>query len=267
MTMPIHLPVCKRKMSLLREKEAIRSRLLEDRCWAAYALGDLAPDFFAQSEWFANDGALILVLRAFAYPVVFTMGTPDFVRLLLDEIGALPHIFFLARPENLPTLEERYRLEKSEEMWRMALEPAAFEFAPSAEVERLGTEDLDALEMLFADGAEVGQSPDFFAPSMLEKGVYFGVWEGEALVAAAGTHLFEPSEGVGAIGNVYTRRDRRGRGLATQVTGAVAAELVRQHLPTIVLNVNTTNFPALRVYERLGFRRYCRYFEGIAVHK
>ena len=125
--------------------------------------------------------------------------------------------------------------------------------------------DEEALRRLFADGDASGEAPDCFTPEMLRKGVYFGVWEGQSLAAAAGTHLLEPSEGVGAIGNVYTRRDRRGLGLATAVTGAVTAELMRRELSVIVLNVNNGNAAARRVYERLGFRRVCLYHEGIAV--
>lgn len=70
------------------------------------------------------------------------------------------------------------------------------------------------------------------------------------------------STGVAAIGNVYTRRDRRGRKLARQTAGAVAAELLARQIPTIVLNVNQKNVAALRVYEALGFRRYCPFWEG-----
>jgi predicted GNAT family acetyltransferase len=70
---------------------------------------------------------------------------------------------------------------------------------------------------------------------------------------------------VGAIGNVYTRRDRRGRGLASFVTGAVTAELLRLGLRTVALNVNQRNAAAIRVYEQLGFTRYCAFYEGVAV--
>src|SRR5439155_19334107 len=95
-------------------------------------------------------------------------------------------------------------------------------------------------------------------------GVFCGIREGEDLIAVAGTHLVSAAESVGAVGNIYTRRDRRGRGLATQTTAAVVAELRRLGIATIVLNVSRTNVPAVRVYERLGFRRYCDYFEGRA---
>jgi predicted GNAT family acetyltransferase len=138
---------------------------------------------------------------------------------------------------------------------------------PSGAAVRLGPGDLLALEGLYADGEAVGEGPAFFGASMLETGVYFGVWEGEALVSAAGTHLAVPTESVAAVGNVYTRRDRRGQGFGAQVTGAVAAELLGMDLRTVVLNVSQANTAAISVYERIGFRRYCPFYEGLAVRE
>jgi len=90
------------------------------------------------------------------------------------------------------------------------------------------------------------------------------VREGAGLVAVAGTHVFAPPEGVAGLRNIYTRRDRRGHGLGGRVTAAVVSELLRRNVSTIVLNVNEANAPAIRVYEKLGFRPYCPYFEMIA---
>jgi len=83
----------------------------------------------------------------------------------------------------------------------------------------------------------------------------------------AGTHLVAPEEGVAAIGNVYTRPECRGRGLATRLTGAVAAELVRRGIPLVALNVCPENLPAMRAYRRLGFFKYCEFVEGLAVRR
>jgi ribosomal protein S18 acetylase RimI-like enzyme len=81
-------------------------------------------------------------------------------------------------------------------------------------------------------------------------------------VAVAGSHVFSPALGVCAIGNVYTRRDRRRRGLGARVTSAVVQHAIDREIPTIVLNVSQENDGARRVYESLGFRCYCEFFEG-----
>ena len=69
-------------------------------------------------------------------------------------------------------------------------------------------------------------------------------------------------EGAAAIGNVYVRRDRRGRGLGRVVTAAVLTGLAG--IETIGLNVRADNSAALRVYESLGFARHCEFYEGLA---
>jgi len=38
-------------------------------------------------------------------------------------------------------------------------------------------------------------------------------------------------------------------------------------LPSIALNVRENNAAAIRVYERLGFQRYCGYVEAMAIKR
>jgi GNAT superfamily N-acetyltransferase len=251
-------------MPRLTEPALIRARLEVDRPWAAYALTDLAPGFFEASEWHAGQEAgLLLLYRAFETPVLVTVGVPQTIDPLLDEIRDERRLYLSVRPEIMPLISARYTVEDQKAMWRMVLEPD-WAPAPGGDAMRLGPADLPALQALYADGLPAGQAPDFFYASMLEEGVFFGVREGQALVAAAGTHSCAWAESVGTVGNVYTRRDRRGRGLAGLATSAVAAELRRRGVRTIVLNVAQANAAAIRTYERLGFRRYCPFFEGLA---
>ena len=134
---------------------------------------------------------------------------------------------------------------------------------PSAVTSRLNASDVSALQDLYADGDSSGESPDFFFPSMVAEGVFHGMYENTALVAAAGTHLLAREEGVAAIGNVYTRQDRRGRGLGRLVTSAVLGELAG--VETIGLNVRADNHAALHLYESLGFARHCEFYEALAM--
>ena len=249
-------------MPKLGDRAAIRRILETDRPWAAYALGDLSPGFFSDCEWNGADPpspALVLLYRGFETPVLFAMGAPE------RECAAYPKVILSIRPEMLPVLEERYQITRRVPMWRMLLDPRRFTPAQGGGGVRLGPTDLPALERLYADGQAAGEAPDAFAPAMLESGVFFGARAASGeLVSAAGTHLVVPAEGVAAIGNVYTRRDHRGRGLATGVTGAVAAALLAAGLRTVVLNVAQANAAAVRAYEKVGFERYCAHVEGMA---
>jgi ribosomal protein S18 acetylase RimI-like enzyme len=145
-------------------------------------------------------------------------------------------------------------------MLRMAWQGRALDIDPRAV--RLTDADAGALVRLYQDGESTGESPDFFYPAMLASGTFFGIFDGGDIVAAAGTHLVAPDEGAAAIGNVYTRRDRRGRGYGRIVTSAVLAEL--REIETIGLNVKAGNLPAIRLYESLGFSRHCDFFEALA---
>jgi GNAT superfamily N-acetyltransferase len=245
----------------------IRKLLETDRAWAAYALGDLAPDFFEHCLWFrppGASGALAMLYRAFTPAVLFAQGDPAAIATILDEFSAEPRIYLHVRPDMLPVLETRYDVIELRRMSRMVLQCDRYRSMSTSDVVRLSSAHESAVKQLFDDGASSGENPDFFHPSMLDAGVFYGLWEAAELVAVAGTHLVVPSEDVAAIGNVYTRRDRRGRGMAARVTGAVVDELLRLSIGTIVLNVNQLNKPAIRVYERLGFTRHCDYYEGLA---
>jgi ribosomal protein S18 acetylase RimI-like enzyme len=222
---------------------------------------------FPECQWYAaaDDHAVVLLFAAHGTPVLLPVGDPEHVAPLLDEVEAA-QAYLSLRPGILPLIEARWRLEEIAPMWRMVLNPA-LQSDPTAQCQRLDMSDVEALGRLYDDGRETGEVPDFFRLSMVREGVFFGVFEGADLVAAAGTHLAVPAEGVGAVGNVYTRRDRRGRGLATATTAAVAAELLRMGVRTVALNVSRDNPAAIRAYERAGFRIHCPFYEGFAARQ
>ena len=257
-------------MPRLTDRSAVRALLETDRTWSVYPLADLAPGYFEKCDWFGTTGTkpgIILLYRGFTSPIFFALGEPDVVQRLLDEIDEEPRIYLHVPPNILPLLRKRYDIQDEKTMWRMLLQVNHFQPGPIGSVIRLGLSDLPEVEQLYADGKPAGKAPHFFFPEMLHEGVFFGVREGTQLIATAGTHLVAPGESVAAIGNIYTRRDCRGRGLASQATSAVVRELLRQGLRTIALNVHEDNAAAIRVYKRLGFFRYCEFIEALAVNQ
>ena len=99
-------------------------------------------------------------------------------------------------------------------------------------------------------------------PIIKNKLFFFGVYEGGHLVAAAGTHLLSREEGAAAIGNIYVRRDRRGRGIGRIVTAGVMRELAG--VETVGLNVRADNAATIQLYESLGFVEHCLFYEAMA---
>jgi GNAT superfamily N-acetyltransferase len=254
-------------MPLLSDPIAIRAILNREPAWAAYALGDLAPGLADLCEWHVSDDpdpALLLLYRGFDPPIAIAMGDPHRLRELFREL-APTRIWLNLKREALAAIEGVYRPVETMTVERMVLRPGAFHVTTDEEVEPVGERDFEAINKLYETGYRRQDGPTHFHPSMLRQGTFRGLWENGDLISVAGTHLYAPEFGVCAIGNVYTRADRRGRGLAARVTSVVVADSLRAGVGTIVLNVGTENRTARRVYERLGFERYCDYLEGDAV--
>lgn len=240
----------------LTDKDEIRRRLRRDPGWSVYALGDLAAPMFPKTSWFEPD--LTLVLRDYGTAILFAMG-PASVREALQAVDGAVHL--QVQRDALDEVRRHADVADTRLMWRMIWTRRALP-APGATATRLGASDVAALQDLYADGQASGESPDFFFPSMVTDGVFHGIYEGPALVAVAGTHLVAREEGAAAIGSVYTRRDRRGRGLGRLVMNAVLGKLA--DIETIGLNVRADNEAALHLYESLGFARHCEFYEGVA---
>jgi RimJ/RimL family protein N-acetyltransferase len=258
-------------MPRLTDLSTVRALLDRDREWSAYALGDLGPELVAHCDWHAPADvraapALVLLYRGFTPPIAFAMGAARDVRPLLDELRA-PTISLHMQPAAVDAMAGIYTPTTTLAMHRMTLRPGAFTPVPHDDAQAVDESDLSAIAALYGDGHQRGEGPSFFYPAMLGQRTFRGICEDGALIAIAGTHLYSREIGVCAIGNVYTRSDRRGRGLAARVTSAVAAHALAEGVSTIVLNVSHTNTVARRVYERLGFVVYCEFFEGEAIRQ
>jgi GNAT superfamily N-acetyltransferase len=115
-----------------------------------------------------------------------------------------------------------------------------------SEATPLGASDVPEMLELVAQ-----TEPGPFLTRTIELGDYLGIRCEGALVAMAGErfHL----DGWTEISAVCTAPDHRGRGLASQLIGALIAgiELRSQR---VFLHVLSTNTGAIRLYEELGFR-------------
>ena len=242
-------------MPTLTDKNRIRAILHSDPRWCVYALGDLSARMFAKCQWFTPD--LTLLLHDYGTSILFAHGTGS-IREALERVTWPVHL--QVQPDALDEVARHANVTGVKAMIRMAW--AGGSTRVSDRVVRLTAGDVPAIARLYADGESTGESPDFFYASMVTDGVFFGVSKGDQLLAAAGTHLVSREEGAAAIGNVYVRRDRRGRGLGRAVTAAVLHELAG--ITTVGLNVQADNHAAIRVYESLGFVRHCDFHEALA---
>jgi GNAT superfamily N-acetyltransferase len=254
-------------MPLTTDLQRIRTALDRDRTWSAYAIGDLDPERLPHCSWYAPAAdldTLVLLYRGFMPPILFATGNPALLSPVFAELDA-PTVSLHLLPEAVDALPPAYTATDTKPMWRMTLGAPSFRpVAADDDVAALDLSHAAAVAALFADAHESGEEPPFYKPEMLADGSFRGIWEGANLVVVAGAHLFSPALGVCTIGNVYTRRDRRRRGLAARATRAVVRHALAASISTIVLNVSQTNDAARRVYEQLGFRIHCAFVEGEA---
>jgi ribosomal protein S18 acetylase RimI-like enzyme len=255
------------RVAELRDEAAILPVLLQDRRWAAYAIGDLEPEHRPHARFVGRlhagtADALVLIYAPPAFTSLVPCGDEEGIWAILAEAADLPaEALFLIRRRDLAALEARYHVEQRWTMLRMAVEPRALREtrAVEAEVRWLSDADLPALETLYAIWPD-----SVFNRTMFVSGMYYGAFRDGELVAAAGTHAISIRHGIAVIGNVYTHPAHRGAGLATAVTGAVTRALGVSGVRDVVLNVREDNRAAISTYARLGFVLHEPFWEGRA---
>ncbi len=246
--------------------EVAREFLERDRLLAAYALADLDPENEERPRWHVARRedevvAIALIAEALPYRPCFATGEVEALALLFREALREPRIVVATPPSGRIAVEAGYRYERCDRMRRMAADVARFRPRVTHRVARLDAEHLEDMIGLYGHASRT-----YFTPRRIRREIYCGVYAGDTLVSAAGTHVKSRASGIAVVGNVLTRVGYRGRGMATSCTSAVTEAALEQHRD-VVLNVREDNVPAIAVYERLGFDLYAPFVEGPAVRR
>lgn len=117
--------------------------------------------------------------------------------------------------------------------------------AQAARMRKLVAADVPAMEALVAL-----TKPGPFGPRSIEFGDFFGIEDGGALVAMAGTRL--RPEGATEISAVCTHPDHQGHGFGRALVAHVG-RIIQARGETAFLHVKTDNDFAVRAYRALGF--------------
>ncbi|MBO4160216.1 GNAT family N-acetyltransferase [Micromonospora antibiotica] len=243
------------------DRAVLAGLLRHDPVLHAYQLGDLDDFFWPYTSWFRRGEQVALLYHGAAQPVLLLFAAePDrpAAAALLDELApVLPaRLYAHLSPGLEQVLAGRYVITPAGAHLRMALTDPARLAGVAASGEVLTGADLPALRALYADA----YPGNWFDPRMLDTGHYLGVRAGGELVAVAGVHVWSPTYRVAAVGNVTTRPQARGRGLAQAVVAALCARL-RDSVDHVTLNVRADNTTAVRLYGRLGFTTVARFGE------
>jgi ribosomal protein S18 acetylase RimI-like enzyme len=243
-----------------------RAFLERDRVMAAYALADIdQPELEATRWWVARrDGevhATVVIVQGLPFRPCFALGAGDALAAIFREAIHEPRILLATPPRCRPAIETAYRFERVDRMKRMAVDLHSFRPRIAHRVTRLGGADLDAVIDLYGHASRT-----YFTAERMRREIYFGIYQGETLVSAAGTHVRSRESSIAAVGNVLTRIAYRGRGMATSCTAAVTEAALEEHRD-VVLNVRDDNAPAIAVYQRLGYKTHADFLEGPAVRR
>ena len=249
----------------LREREQIRRILEGRRPYAAYALGQLEPLLFRQTDWWLSSSAanqgLMLHSRGGLGNATFAMGEAGALDALMSVHPGPRHTFLTCEPHHLETMLRHFDLDQRQTMIRMQVTTASFR-PIDGPVRRLTGADVRSINRLYrSEGV-----PSFYSSRQIEDAVYFGVERDGELIAVAGTHVISQASAIAVVGNVYTHPRYRGQRFAQCTTAAVTEQLLR-FCRDVVLSVDPTNVPAVRAYERLGYTEAARLIEGAATRR
>ena len=244
----------------------VRAFFEHDRILAAYALADLDPENIDQSRWWIarRDGTIVaaaLLVEVLPFRPCFAMGETESLTELFRNGLSEARLILATPPNGRQAIEASYRFERIDVMNRMWVKAEAFQSRVNQTVTRLGPDELDDVIDLYGSS-----SRSYFTPARLAREIYFGVYSGRQLVAAAGTHVRSRGADIAAVGNVLTRIAYRNRGMATSVTSAVTEAAFQEH-KDVVLNVRQDNTTAVSVYRRLGYEVHAPFVEGPAVRR
>jgi predicted GNAT family acetyltransferase len=106
--------------------------------------------------------------------------------------------------------------------------------------------------------------PGPFSRNTIAFGNYVGIFDGGRLIAMGGERLQVP--GHTEVSAICTHPGFQGRQLATQILFHVSQGILARG-ETPFLHTKTDNVPALRVYEKLGYRTSRNIFFAIIAHR
>jgi len=266
----------------LTDPEKIRLLLDRQPAYAAYALAHLEPRLFPRSYWWravplaaagsgqtaarrgspAPDGgeALVMHARTGLGPSLVALGATQALEAILRLHPGPFYTFATFQVEHAPVVRRHFALSRRGVSLRMSVSRETFRPVDGA-ARRLRGRDLGDV-----DDLQRSEGFGFHSAAALDDGVYYGVYDTGRLVAMAGTHVVAPEVGVAIVGNVVTHPRYRRRGYGAVATSAVTAALL-ETCPFVLLTVEERNEPALRVYQRLGYREECRLIESGARRK
>lgn len=238
------------------EKNEILAILRKDAAKHALVLQNLTSWPEASKFYFTKKAEVLSYVHFSGHPAhregsatLVLDGDPAEVEVLLSEIRPQAPFAVRESPAFLEAAvrayfpEAKFKLEHRMDVCRKTFQPRHGDGA-----RQLEERDLPALCAFM--GAPAQAAPRFIG-WLKGARLFYGIEEGGALRAIGSSMVCLPE--IFNIVSIETHKDHRGKGHATELTSALVAKCL-ELTNDVCLTVFADNQPALRVYEKLGFR-------------
>lgn len=248
------------------DRTALFQHFQKDPVLYSYLIGDLDDFYFPLCSWPAIENVngdiedVILLYNNPRFVCVQAFGQTDrFERLLAETLPKFPDRFYCHYLKAYRKLfGHAFNETPLSTHLKMKLDTFERQHGEDGNIRRLSFADMDALFDLY----EIAYPDRYFDERLLATGKFFGITKDAKIIAAAGVHVYSETYDIAVLGSIATHPDYRGRGLATKVTSRLIQEL-QKSVGLITLNVQHSNAPAIRCYEKLGFIKHCEYEEAL----
>jgi len=194
----------------------------------------------------------ILIYKALDFPSV-VLECEDIIAEKLMEYAPEDRFIMHVPPNLLPIIEGKFPKAKHYvEDW-MLVKKGQANFFKSELVRRLSSRD-DASKLVILLSSRENRPRGTVKKYMdwISRTPIYGVSIDDELVSYAGSFLQLPQ--VWMIGGVYTHPNHRNIGYATLGTSRITEEALK-HSEAAALFVRSDNYPAIRVYEKIGYKK------------
>ena len=221
---------------------------------------DMRKDRASTKIWLApnNQDRIDGMMMIYGDRIVQMRGSIDAGKHLLGKLG-LEKVRIQAPMEHEPLILSKYRnIKKASEIILMTLPKGEEKLQAKHAAVRLSAGDAGEVADLMRRASPDwwGETTEERVAKRIEERLWLGVRVDGKLVSFAGATV----EALGSnIAPVVTREGYRNRGYATSVVSALVEQVLLKS-GLLLIHVESENRPAMRVYTKVGFKPYKRYF-------
>ena len=247
-----------KKINTERQYNELENILLKDKVWVSDVLVTIENDLRNYFDWYIiEDSSAIMIGKILRPTPIFILGKIDYapIRKIIKNFKNIK----LQTTALHNDMEKDYIIKEKYEMIKMELREIRAENLNKADTEPvlLSKNDIkNALNLYIENGG----NPNEFDAHEFANGIYYGIKKQNIIISMAGTQIRSEKYKTAVIGNVITKQSERGKGYATVCLINLINKL-KEKFETITLNADKNDINAIKLYEKIGFKKYTEYFE------